>query len=279
MQHLHGQDIAPPRAHERGRAAEQLIQDDAEGIDVRALIDEPIDAPALLGRHVRGRPQQRSGQRVGRRPPNRIRHLRDPEVDHLDPVAPAAGGVRDKEQIVGLQIAVNDPARVRRRQGPGRLHTDVDDVRDGQGGDGDATGRRPLAESLAIEKFHHHVRQPLGQNAHVEHLHDAGVIDGAGGAGLVEKAGRDRRIGHQLGQENLDRDPAPQQRVARLVHDAHPAPSQDADEGVIVDLATDQAFSQVLAATGRGGRRRKRRSRQRGQHHFLTRLNPPQRWR
>jgi hypothetical protein len=199
MQHLHGQDIAPPRAHERGRAAEQLIKDDAEGIDVGALIDAAIDAAALLGRHVRGRPQQRSGQRVGRRPPDRISHLRDPEVDHLDPVATAAPGVRDQEQIVGLQIAVNDPARVRRRQRPGRLHTDVDHVRDGQGGDGDATAGRPLAEGLAIEKFHHHVRQPLGQNTHVEHLHDTRVIDGERGARFVEKSGRDRPISHQLG--------------------------------------------------------------------------------
>jgi hypothetical protein len=273
IQHLHREDVAPPRPDERRRATEQLIKDDPQRVDVGAVIDQPIDAAALLGRHVRGRPQQRSRQRVDGRPADRIGHLRDPEVDDLHAIATA---VRDEEQIVGLEIAMDDPARVGRRQRLGRLHADVDDGGGVQG----ATAGGPLAEGLALQQLHRHVRHPLRQQPHVEHLHHARMVDRERRARLVEEARGDRRVAHQLGPKDLDRDPAFQQRMTGLVHDAHPAPAQDADQGVVVDLATDQAFPQVVGATGERRRRLcKRRSRQRGQHHLLTRPNPPNRWR
>ena len=86
-------------AADRPRARDHLVEDDADGVEIRARVD-PVRAARLLGRHVLGRPHHDAGHgevlllRV--EPPR----LGDPEVDELED-GPAAG--ERHEDVLGLQ--------------------------------------------------------------------------------------------------------------------------------------------------------------------------------
>ena len=70
-------------------------------------------AAALLGRHVRGRADHARRSRSA--PSRRVAacaELGDAEVEHLDEVGDRASR-RHEEDVVGLEIAVDDAARVR----------------------------------------------------------------------------------------------------------------------------------------------------------------------
>ena len=98
---------------------------DAEREDVGALVDRL--ALRLLGRHVGDGPHDapltgsdsRGHGRLGRGVPGGPLELRQPEVEHLHAALVADHDVR------GLDVAVDDADRMRRRQGVGDLHRDL----------------------------------------------------------------------------------------------------------------------------------------------------------
>ena len=105
---------------ERALAREHLVQDRPEGEEVGPLVR---GLPAhLLGRHVAHRPEHDAGLRAaGDGAHVRLAalvllglELRETEVEDLDPA------VLRQEQVLGLQVPVDDPLLVRRREPVGR---------------------------------------------------------------------------------------------------------------------------------------------------------------
>ena len=96
-----------------GAPGQHLVEHGAQRVDVGPAIDV-LRGHDLLGRHVGGRAQQRSGRgQVGRAGPlaqRRAADLGHAEVDDLDVRQPAR--LRLQEHVVGLQVAVDDAARV-----------------------------------------------------------------------------------------------------------------------------------------------------------------------
>ena len=94
-------------AIERHAAREHLVEDDAQGVQVRASVDRL--ALRLLGRQVRGRAED--GRGLGQR--LAARGAGDAEVHDLH----VARG-RDHD-VAGLDVAVDDPALVREGEARG----------------------------------------------------------------------------------------------------------------------------------------------------------------
>ncbi len=159
--------------------------------------------------------------------------LGDPEVDELED-GPAPG--ERHEHVLGLQIAVHDAERVRGLEGLEDLHRvlacradrepalPVDDAREG----------------LALEQLHDDVGVPVRRAVHVDDLHDVGAPDLGDDARLLQEALDQAGPADELGVQDLDRHPRPEDGVERLVDGPHPAIAQDTDEPVLaVDDATD----------------------------------------
>ena len=100
-----------------GRSGDELVQHDAERVDVRLGAD--LAPLGLLGRQVAERPEHRADLRDARL----LDRAGDPEVGDLD------DPVRGAQQVRRLQVAVHDPVRVCVREaggdvggcGPGQL--------------------------------------------------------------------------------------------------------------------------------------------------------------
>jgi hypothetical protein len=122
--------------------------------------------------------------------------LRDAEVEHLDHLQRRIAIVGDQVEIVGLEIAVDDPGGVRGGERAGGLRGDA--PRLGVAHAPDAP--EPRGEVLALEQLHHDVRDARRQRPAVEHLDDAGVTDRVRGARLVEEALEDLGVVGQAGR-------------------------------------------------------------------------------
>ena len=167
-------------------------------------------AAALLGRHVKRRPQQHPGagaHGLGPLAQRRVRRqLGDAEVEDPHPLAPRVLRVRHQEDVVGLEVAVDDPLAVRGphpgRELPADLHRRL--------------RRQPLdpskarRQALALEEVHDQVGGTVGQLTEVEDLDQGRVPQIGRGLGLVEKSCHQVRLLRVLGQQHLDGDPAPQ---------------------------------------------------------------------
>jgi len=115
LDQLRGLDDAA--APERVPPGEALVEDDADGPDVRC--GGRLLAAQPLGRDVRERP----GDVAGRRQRLLVRELRQPEVEQAG--APVVGA----EQDVGrLHVAVDDAARVRVRETVEGLRARLDEL-------------------------------------------------------------------------------------------------------------------------------------------------------
>ena len=229
-------------AHERRPPAEHLVEHDPEGVDVGAAVDRP--AVDLLGRQVLGGADDRAGAGevlgMGGVAGDRLgRGLGDAEVGHLHPPVLA-------QQDVGrLHVAVDDAGLVGVLEGPRHL-----------GGDVDRLGRRqrpPLEERLpqggAVDQLHDDEGQPVVE-AGVEDADHVGVGQPGGGDGLAPEPLEERRVGGQLGQQQLHRHRPAQHRVLRLPHLGHAAAGDLVAEAV---TAGDQVVGGNHHWRGGGG--------------------------
>ena len=150
---------------------------------------------------------------------------------------------------MGLDVAVDDPARVGERQGVGHL-----------GGDGRRLGERERAageaavQPLAGDELQHqrHRAAPLrplpprpqfsagytagppgaGGDADVEDAHNVRVGQPGDGAGLRQQAPPARRVGGEVGGQHLDGHLPPEPRVLAPVDGGHPTAPQDGAQPV-----------------------------------------------
>jgi hypothetical protein len=210
-QHLGGRpptEGLPPR--------HQLVQHRPQGEDVGPRVRGL--ALHLLGGHVPDRPQENIGRGPLRRrralPVRLVRDeslmkLREAEVQHLHPP------VARQEDVVGLEVAVDDPALV----GGAKPPRDLERPGHGLAQRGDPRAQR-LAKRLALEELEDEVGVSL-VGADVEDGDDVGVGESSGGAGLGLEAAEPVGGGLSVGGDELDRHLASEAGVAGAVDLAH----------------------------------------------------------
>ena len=186
---------------ERLRSDDQLVQDESERVDVRALGDRHAGL-SLLRRHVRGRPGERVSARIRRRD-------RDAEVGDT-------GESVVVDQHVGrFEVAMQDALGVSGGDARAELPGDVDDL----------VGRQPAdvaqecGEVLAAHELHREKDEAVGF-PHVEHAADRRMRDLPCEPHFVQETFA--RI-DAAGEEHLEGDGRIEHEIVGAPHVAHAA--------------------------------------------------------
>ena len=240
-------------AGERTLSAQHFIQHHAEREDVGPRIDR--FALGLLGRHVGHGAQDlaRRGQDSNNRrgiygaAVGLSGAFGETEIEDFH-----AGG-RD-HHVAWLQVAMNDAARV----SGGQCVRDLGGVTKG-----DVDGQRSLLEhvrqGVALDQFHdQRVGRPLAGPRRVGLLEavdlgDVGMIERGQYLGLALEACLVFRIACERLWKNLDRDLAPESRIAGTIHLSHAACAKERQHFVRADVSGDGGIGERI-----GGRRRQR---------------------
>ena len=221
-------------------AVERLVERRAEGELIGAVIGG--GARVLLRRHVAGRPHDRShlgelcqrqerparrGRRGrdedGRDRRRRVAAVRDPEVGDLDRALLA------HEDVVRLEVAMNDPGRVRGGEAATRGDVDAHALAPG------VAAELPLPEGGPLRQLHRDEDAAVA-DADVVHRDHVRMRQARHGLRLAEEAGAHvvRRERRAL-QEELHRDLAIELGIVGRVHLAHRPAAQPADDDVAAD--------------------------------------------
>ena len=228
------QHLDDARAEEGGAPRDRLVQDRPGGEQVGARVG--VVAEHLLGRHVARRAHEQAGPGELGAGLERLRELareraRETEVEQLHPV----GG---QERVRGLEVAVERPARVERRERREHLARERHRL-----GDGQRPALEAIGERLALEQLHGDEQLPavLADLVDLAHVR---VVDARRGARLAPEALAGRLVG--LG-DRLDRDLAPEALVLGGEDDAHAALPEPVEDAVAAEPVR-------IARGGRRGR-------------------------
>ena len=149
------------------------------------------------------------------------------------------------QHVVGLDVAMNDAARVGMGEGVRQLAKDPDGLGERQ----PAGAAKPLLQGLAVDERHHEVeRRPVGSR--VEQRQDVWMLELCGGLDLGQKTvgaddGRDVRL------QNLDRDVTIVFQIASEIDDAHSAFAQLVQHAVWADGFTNHRVHLCWASARR----------------------------
>jgi len=167
------------------------------------------------------------------------------EVHELD-------AVRSEEHVRRLEVPVDEAMLVKGGQGVQDRERDVDGPGGGQG-----LASQPLGEGLALEQLHGDEGQPVVLADLVERA-EARVVDARGRAGLAPEPLPGRLVGKA--PQGLDGQGASELLVAGGVDDTHPAPTQLAQDLILL-LSPDAlppagrlVWRSVAGSTSRDGR-------------------------
>jgi hypothetical protein len=163
----------------------------------------------MIGRHERGGAERHPGPGAGA-----VDELGDAEIKHLDEeVRREARGAQPgaevqrrlhEEEVLGLDVAVDDPGGVGDRQSARDLGDDQGEV----GGIGGPGGREPLVHRPAVEILEDEVRRAVRRMRAVEDLDDVRVAQACGGLCLGEEAPDQLGATGQVWADLLDDDVA-----------------------------------------------------------------------
>ena len=212
---------------------EQFVRDDPQRVQVGPRVGRL--AADLLGREVLDR------ARHGARP----RVLRVGERTGETEIGELHDAVGRDEDVLGLEVAVDDPFRVRVLEGRERLADDVGRLR----------GREPparvqeLADRPSADVLHDHVVDAVDRPP-VVHRHDVRMVEGGGRAGFAAEPFDEAGVARQRTVEDLDGDLAREDGVVRAEDLAH-APGGDPLQHVI---AAVKGHQRVALAVRRGHR-------------------------
>ena len=220
---------------ERPPSAEHFVEQDAERVEIGALIEAL--AEQLFGGHVVDRAGRvmrlGDGQRAGRIEPREM--FREAEVEDLH------DAVVGHEDVGRLDVAVHDEARVRALQAFGHLHGDVEDARRLA-----LSAREPPLHRLALEQLHDDERA-AAVVADVEDAADGGVAERRGRARLALEAQDGDEVVADLRRQHLDRHGPLFGEVVGLIDHAHPAAAELLQNSDIGHQAYEEAGSKLLA--------------------------------
>ncbi len=229
---------------ERRSSGERREQHRPEAVDVDARVGRRARvAHGLLGRHEGGRPQQLARARE----PPRVAVARDPEVEEH------GRAVRPQEDVVGLEVAVDDPLRV---HGPQRVGERAEHLgRAARLERRAAVGERGHgAERPALDQLRDQVG-PVGRAPELMHEQHVRMPDLGQRLRLALEPGQGLDVG-LAGDRQLERERPRDGGVAHLEHDAHGAAPELAHDLVGPDApGSRHAWSIVSDPTRRRGHR------------------------
>jgi hypothetical protein len=191
-------------AGERVRPGEQLEGQHAPRVEIGARVH--LVPHGLLGRHVRGRADARTGARERDGVPVRREGARGPDGLGDAEVGDDRGALV-QEHVLGLDVPVHQPLPVR----VGERARDVAQDAHRLGGRRGAA-RHPRAERLASHERHRVEGQPSGGHPGGEQRHDVRLLQGGCEPNLAREALGAEPLG-QLGSEHLHDDLAAQRHV------------------------------------------------------------------
>ena len=191
----------------RDAAREQLVQHDPGRVDVAALVGAPL---GLLGRHVvrragRDRRAARAGDRLG--------HAEVGQDQLLVALAAVVGGNGLEHDVGRLQVAVDDPERVRDLETLGDPEADPDRLLDRVAAAVLDPATHPLEQRAAVGEIHDEVRSAVRELVDVVDADDVVRVGPPEDAGLLEEPLPDLLVVRPVLGQNLDRD----RRRQRLV--------------------------------------------------------------
>ena len=141
------QQVRDPVRLERKLTRDQLVDHDADGVDVGAVVDGL--ALGLLGRRVRRRAHERPLERRGRQRDVGAQRLDQAEVEQLHDVAPALPC--DQVDVLGLEVAVHEAGRVDGGDAVAHLRQDRKEALRRE----PALGGDHVGQQLAFQELHH----------------------------------------------------------------------------------------------------------------------------
>jgi hypothetical protein len=198
---------------ERQTPRQHLVDDDGETVLVRPRVHRAADE--LLGSGVAERPDElmRGGQ-----PCVLGAQLAD-EAEIHDLVEPRASAEVMRDDVRGLQVAMQDPVVVRELQRAADRQHDRLHVADREG--------RPLGDLLpqaaAVQELHDEERPAFGVEIEVEDRDDVRVAELRAGAALAQEALARARVAGRLRADDLHGDLVAEQPPPRPEHGAHAA--------------------------------------------------------
>ena len=224
------------RLLERHLAGQALVGDGGERVDVALA---PCLALDLLGRDVVERAEELPAARVAGVP----HRLGQPEVGQIRPVGEV------DEDVLGLDVAVREPGLVRGVERARHRRQDAQRARDVE-----VAGAEQRLEVAAADQPHGDVAA-LRRLAGVVHGDDVRVVEAGLHARLAPEAILERRVGAEVGLEDLQRDGAAERELRRLVDRAHAATAEQRLDAVAGDLRARCERCQEREATWFGRRR------------------------
>ena len=231
-----GDGLRGAGAADRVDAAERLVDHESECVRVGRGGD--VLPACLFGRHVRQRPDDVARPRHG----VVVRQARDAEVGELR--SGAVGGGLGADDVRRLHVAMHDPPRVGVGEGVAQRGADPQHVAVGQRAVVLELRECPTSDELRDEHPAVVVASGLVQR------HDRRVAQPCGGHGLARGA-LAGLVARALGvhRHALDRDVTVEVLVVGLVHDAHAAAAQSADQAV----AAEDELAAPRGGHGSGG--------------------------
>ena len=156
----------------------------------------------------------------------RLAHLGEPEVDDLHEVAPRTHRLED--DVLGLEVAVDDPEVVRFAERGQRLPQNVHNATERE---------RPLfvgdaRQVPAAQELHDEVELAVLRLAEVDDGDGVRVVQAAGGARLGDEAGRGVLFTDEVGVDDLHGDRTPEVRLLGAVDAPHPPDPDELEDDV-----------------------------------------------
>ena len=200
--------LARRRRRERVAPGDDLVERDAERIDVAARIE--VGAGGLFGRHVMRRAEDHL---LVRADGVLVLHVAgEAEVGQL-----RAAGRRDHD-VAGLHVEMEHAEPRGMLEGARDLHDQAARFERRQL----AALPKQRAQGAALDVFHHEVVMPVGLG-NVDRLDDVGMVQPGGGAGFLEESLDEDGVLGEPGGEHLDGDDAVHAHLVGAVDMAHAA--------------------------------------------------------
>ena len=232
------------RSSEGKLAAQHLVEDNAQGEDVRAMVH--LNAPRLLGGHVGDGAHDLAGIGFSSKccfyvtvtAPERLHQLGEAEVDDL------GVAVLSHHDVGGFEVSMNDALGV----GSGETLGDF-------GGEIERTGKRQsilredVTELLSLDELHRYEGDAV-DFIDLENDCDVGMVKSCGRLRFLHETAPSFGVRHELGWENLDSYFTIQLGVERTVDDAHTATADFRQDFVVRNRSPDHVLMRASFSVG-----------------------------